>query len=65
MKLFNHKHKVITYVFMIQADALSCLSQKQQLFCSAFVKERIVFFATGIRNLCHPARISPPHMERF
>jgi len=29
-------------------DDLSCLSQNQQLFCSAFVKEHVVFFATGI-----------------
>ncbi|MBA4416907.1 MAG: hypothetical protein C0392_03195 [Syntrophus sp. (in: bacteria)] len=29
-------------------DAISCLSQNRQLFCSAFVHERVVFFATGI-----------------
>jgi hypothetical protein len=30
------------------ADTHLCLSQNQQLFCSAFVHDHVVFFATGI-----------------
>ena len=32
-------------------DIFSCLSQNQQLFCNAFNKESVVFFATRIRFL--------------
>jgi hypothetical protein len=52
-------------LFYDTADALACLSQNQQLFCSVFVHEGVIFFATDIRNLCHPTRKSPPCMDAF
>jgi len=47
-KLFSFDRNVITSAIYDTTDIHSCLSQNRQLFCSAFVYERVVFFATGI-----------------
>jgi len=53
MKAFNRKRNIITSCSYDTANTLSCLSQNQQLFCSAFVYEHVVFFTTGMgtRNI--------------
>ena len=47
MKAFNLNALLYLYIYDT-ADTPSCLSQNQQLFCSAFVYERVVFLLRGL-----------------
>ncbi|MBP1747341.1 MAG: hypothetical protein H6Q54_1956 [Deltaproteobacteria bacterium] len=49
LTLFSCKRNVTTSVIYDTTDNHLFLSQNQQLFCSAFVRDRVVFFTTGIR----------------
>jgi hypothetical protein len=49
--VFSCERAIIASGMYDTTDNHSCLSQNQQLFCSAFVPECVVFFATGIRPL--------------